>query len=44
MEVHKAKPIHRWRDVLKEWGIIVLGVLTALAIDGPQRWLIAANS
>lgn len=33
MEVHKPKAIHGWRDVLKEWGIIVLGVLTALAAE-----------
>ncbi len=30
MEVHKPKLLHNWRDLLKEWGIIVLGVLTAL--------------
>ena len=33
MYVHKAKAVHGWRDVLKEWGIIVLGVLTALAAE-----------
>ena len=31
MEVHKPKPFHGWREFLKEYGIIVLGVLTALA-------------
>lgn len=31
MEIHKVKPIHSWRDFLKEYGIIVIGVLTALA-------------
>ena len=30
MNVHKAKLLDNWRDLLKEWGIIVLGVLTAL--------------
>jgi hypothetical protein len=30
MEVHKPKLVANWRDLLKEWGIIVLGVLTAL--------------
>jgi len=30
MEGHKTKVLHNWRDLLKEWGIIVLGVLTAL--------------
>ena len=30
MEVHKPKQIQNWRELLKEWGIIVLGVFTAL--------------
>ena len=30
MEVHKPKVVENWRQLLKEWGIIVLGVLTAL--------------
>jgi hypothetical protein len=30
MDVHKPKLLHNWRELLKEWGIIVLGVLTAL--------------
>lgn len=30
MEVHKPKLIHDWREFLKEYAIIVLGVLTAL--------------
>jgi hypothetical protein len=30
MEVHKPKLVENWRQLLKEWGIIVLGVLTAL--------------
>jgi hypothetical protein len=30
MEVHKPKLVANWRELLKEWGIIVLGVLTAL--------------
>ena len=30
MEIHKPKPIHNWRDFLKEVGIIVLGVCIAL--------------
>ena len=30
MDVHKPKLLHNWRNLLKEWGIIVLGVLTAL--------------
>lgn len=33
MEVHKPKLVANWRDLLKEWGIIVLGVLTALLAE-----------
>ncbi len=31
MDVHKPKLFHSWRELLREFGIIVLGVLTALA-------------
>ena len=30
---HKPKPVHGWRDFLKEYAIIVLGVLTALTAE-----------
>jgi len=30
MEIHKPKPVHNWREFLKEYAIIVLGVITAL--------------
>ena len=33
MEIHKPKPWHGLREFLKEYGIIVLGVLTALALE-----------
>jgi len=33
VEIHKPKPFHGWREFLKEYGIIVLGVLTALALE-----------
>jgi hypothetical protein len=34
VEVHHApKPVHGWREFLKEYGIIVLGVLTALGAE-----------
>lgn len=39
MEVHRPKPIHRWREFLKEVGIIVLGVLIALAAEQSVEWL-----
>ena len=31
LEIHKPKPWHGWREFLKEYVIIVVGVLTALA-------------
>jgi hypothetical protein len=33
MDIHKPKPFHGWRGFLKEYGIIVLGVLTALGLE-----------
>jgi hypothetical protein len=39
MEIHKPKPFHGWRELLKEFGIIVLGVLTALAAEQAVEWL-----
>ncbi|HEX3700667.1 MAG TPA: hypothetical protein VHV27_08340 [Phenylobacterium sp.] len=33
MEIHKPKPWHGWREFLKEYAIIVLGVLTALVAE-----------
>jgi hypothetical protein len=33
MEIHKPKPWHGWREFLKEYAIIVLGVLTALGAE-----------
>ena len=33
MDIHKPKPWHGFREFLKEYGIIVLGVLTALAFE-----------
>jgi hypothetical protein len=31
MDIHKPKPVRSWREFLKEYAIIVIGVLTALA-------------
>src|SRR5690348_10368141 len=39
MEIHKPKPIHSWREFLKEYAIIVLGVATALAAEQAVEWL-----
>lgn len=33
MDVHKPKLVQNWSELLKEWGIIVLGVLTALLAE-----------
>jgi hypothetical protein len=33
MDIHKPKPWHSWREFLKEYAIIVIGVLTALAAE-----------
>jgi len=33
LDIHKPKPWHGWREFLKEYGIIVLGVLTALGAE-----------
>ena len=38
MDVHKPKPIHNWRDFVKEVGIIVLGVSIALAAEQGVEW------
>ena len=39
MEVHKPKPWHGLRGFLKEYVIIVVGVLTALAAEQGAEWL-----
>lgn len=39
MEFHKPKPVHNWREFLKEYAIIVLGVATALAAEQAVEWL-----
>lgn len=38
MEIHKPKPIHGWRDFIKEIGSIVLGVSIALAAEQGVEW------
>jgi len=39
MDIHKPKSIHNWREFLKEYAIIVLGVATALAAEQAVEWL-----
>jgi hypothetical protein len=33
MEIHKPKPVHSWRELLTEIGVIVIGVAIALAAE-----------
>jgi hypothetical protein len=39
MEIHRPKPIHHWRELLKEVGIIFLGVLIALGAEQTVEWV-----
>ena len=39
MDIHKPKPWHGAREFLKEYVIIVVGVLTALAAEQGVEWL-----
>ncbi len=39
MEIHKPKPWHGFREFLKEYATIVIGVLTALAFEQAVEWL-----
>jgi hypothetical protein len=38
MDIHKPKPVHNWREFLKEVGIIVLGVSIALGAEQAVEW------
>jgi len=38
MDIHKPKSWHGWRDFLKEFGTIVLGVSVALAAEQAVEW------
>jgi hypothetical protein len=33
MEIHKPKPIHNWRELMTEIGVIVIGILIALGLE-----------
>jgi len=39
MDIHKPKPWHGVREFLKEFGVIVLGVLVALGAEQTVEWL-----
>jgi hypothetical protein len=39
MDIHKPKPWHGWREFLREYVIIVVGVLTALTAEAGVEWL-----
>jgi hypothetical protein len=39
MDIHKPKPWHGWREFLREYATIVIGVLTALAFEQAVEWL-----
>ncbi|HWE46209.1 MAG TPA: hypothetical protein VG407_09275 [Caulobacteraceae bacterium] len=39
MDIHKPKPVHGWREFLSEIGVIVLGVLIALALEQAVEWM-----
>ncbi len=39
MDIHKPKPWHGIREFLKEYAIIVIGVLTALGAEQAVEWL-----
>ena len=38
LEMHKPKAVHGWRELLTEIGIIVIGVLIALAAEQVVEW------
>jgi hypothetical protein len=38
MDIHKPKPVHSWREFLSEIGVIVCGVLIALALEQAVEW------
>jgi hypothetical protein len=44
MDIHKPKPWHGFREFLKEYVIIVVGVLTALAAEQTVEWLRAQEA
>lgn len=39
MEIHKPKPVHSWRELLTEIGVVVIGVCIALAAEQTVEWV-----
>lgn len=39
VDIHKPTPVHSWRELLSEIGVIVIGVLIALAGEQAVEWL-----
>lgn len=39
MDIHKPKPVHTWRELLSEIGVVVIGILIALALEEGLRAL-----
>jgi hypothetical protein len=33
MEIHKPKPIHNWRELATEVGVVVVGIFIALSAE-----------
>ncbi|MFX8887306.1 hypothetical protein ABTM83_19805, partial [Acinetobacter baumannii] len=33
MEIHKPKPVHSWRELLSELGVVVVGIMIALGAE-----------
>jgi len=38
VEIHKPKPVHSWRELLTEIGVVVIGVCIALAAEQTVEW------
>lgn len=39
MEIHKPKPVHSWRELLSEIGVVVIGIVIALSLEEGLRAL-----
>jgi hypothetical protein len=39
VEIHKPKPVHSWRELLSEIGVVVIGVCIALAAEQAVEWV-----